>query len=119
MLMHASRAVPHTFRVGDSVLVKQPKQNKLTPAYEPKPLTITAVKGSMITASRPGRNPITRNRSFFKKIPPQNIVAHGDVDYSEDDDPGDNDVDPGDPPDAAGQPGRPVRDPPDAAGSAW
>ena len=58
----------HTYAKGDTVLVKQSKWNKLTPAYNPKPYRITRKKGSMITASRRD-HAIVRNSSFFKKIP--------------------------------------------------
>ena len=57
-----------TYAKGDTVLVKQPRWNKLTPAYNPKPYRITRKKGSMITASRQDHT-IVRNSSFFKKIP--------------------------------------------------
>ena len=41
---------PHTFQIGDSVIVKQTKAYKLTPAFNPTPLRITEVQGSRITA---------------------------------------------------------------------
>jgi hypothetical protein len=37
---------PHELRVGDSVIVKQTKVNKLTPTFNPTPLRITEVQGS-------------------------------------------------------------------------
>ena len=54
-------------KIGDSVLVKQEKKNKFTPNFDPKPLRVTKIKGTMITAERPGFK-ITRNQSFFKSI---------------------------------------------------
>lgn len=39
-------------KIGDSVLVKQTKQNKLTTPYDPKPYEVTRKKGSIITAER-------------------------------------------------------------------
>ncbi|KAJ8038834.1 hypothetical protein HOLleu_16375 [Holothuria leucospilota] len=54
-----------SIRVGDSILVRQNKINKLTPPYDPKPFKVVSVKGSMITAERDART-ITRNSSFFK-----------------------------------------------------
>ena len=57
-----------SYKKGDAVLVKQPRSNKLTPAYDPVPYRITATNGSMITVSRDD-HVITRNSSFFKKIP--------------------------------------------------
>jgi hypothetical protein len=59
---------PSQFKVGDSVLVKQEKKDKLTTPFNPKPLNIKEKKGSMITA-RDGQNKmITRNSSLFKKV---------------------------------------------------
>ena len=57
-----------SYKKGDAVLVKQPRSNKLTLAYDPVPYRITATNGSMITASHDDLV-ITRNSSFFKKIP--------------------------------------------------
>ena len=57
------------FQLDDTVLVKQKKVNKLTPPFDPNPMIIIAIKGSMITAkSRKTNKEITRNSSFFKKI---------------------------------------------------
>ena len=55
-------------QVGDSVLVRQPKENKLTTPFNPQPLEVIQKKGSMITAGN-SRRSITRNSSFFKRIP--------------------------------------------------
>ena len=54
-------------QVGDRVLVRQPKINKFTAPYLPETLTVTARKGSMITAGNDKRS-VTRNSSFFKKV---------------------------------------------------
>jgi hypothetical protein len=56
-----------TMNIGDYILVRQQKHNRFTPNFDPKPLRITKVKGTMITAERPGFA-ITRNQSFFKPI---------------------------------------------------
>ena len=53
-------------KLGDTVLVKQPKRNKFTTTFDPIPLTVVAVKGSMISAQE-ARTQITRNISHFKK----------------------------------------------------
>lgn len=53
------------FKIGDQVLVRQTKINKLTPRFNPKPYRVTAIKGTMITARRPDHM-ITRNCSHFK-----------------------------------------------------
>ncbi len=54
------------FNIGDCVLVKQKRLNKTTTPYDPAHYTISAIKGKMITASRPDKT-ITRKISFFKK----------------------------------------------------
>jgi len=41
--------------------------NKLTSLYDPEPYSITKIKGSMITATRPDQE-ITRNSSHFKEV---------------------------------------------------
>jgi hypothetical protein len=58
---------PHKLSVGDSVLVKQPKRNKLTPAYNPHPAKVIGVKGSMV-AVETDTNTVTRDGSKFKKL---------------------------------------------------
>ncbi|XP_060776459.1 uncharacterized protein LOC132885941 [Neoarius graeffei] len=62
-------ARPHPFQPGDMVLCSQPRHNKLTPTYNPKPYKVTTVKGTMVTAERSGHS-VTRNSSFFKKLSP-------------------------------------------------
>ena len=54
-------------RLGDAVLVKQPKKNKLTPHFNPNPGTIFQKKGSMLTARHGGKT-ITRDASHFKRV---------------------------------------------------
>ena len=51
-----------TMNIGDYVLVRQQKHNKFTPNFDPKPLRITKVKGTMITAERPGSLLLEANR---------------------------------------------------------
>ena len=41
-----------SIKVGDVVLVKQPKINKLTSKFDPKPYQVITIKGIMITARR-------------------------------------------------------------------
>ena len=57
-----------TLQIGDKVLVKQPKTDKLSIPYKPVPYEIVEKKGSMITAASDD-HVITRNSSFMKKIP--------------------------------------------------
>ena len=61
-------AQPNTFVLGDTVLVRQQKRNKLSSYYDPAPFKIVAMNGTMLTAERQGKQ-IVRNSSFFKKIP--------------------------------------------------
>jgi hypothetical protein len=59
---------PSQFKVGDSVLVKQEKKNKLTTPFNPTPLKVKEKKGSMITATDGQNKMITSNSSHFKKV---------------------------------------------------
>ena len=54
-------------QVGDTVLVKQPKRQKLSTPYHPIPLTATKKHHSMLTAESADRK-VTRNSSYFKKL---------------------------------------------------
>ena len=63
-----SRAMTSEIKVGDTVLVRQQKANKLSTRFGPQPYTVTARKGARVTVCRKGHF-ITRNVSFFKKIP--------------------------------------------------
>ncbi|CAB4038802.1 Transposon Ty3-I Gag-Pol poly [Paramuricea clavata] len=71
-------------KVGDTVLVRQTKKNKWSTRFDPKPYCVTRVKGTMITATRPGHY-ITRNISFFKKVLQQEI-QHNSEDASDEED---------------------------------
>ena len=63
---HASAS---QLNIGDKVIVLRPRTNKLSSLYDPQPYSITKIKGSMITATRPDHE-ITRNSSlgWLKKI---------------------------------------------------
>ena len=67
MIVYDKKAKQHQFSVGDRVIVMQARKNKLTPVYDPRPMTITDIKESMITAERDGWT-IVRDASKFKKI---------------------------------------------------
>ena len=57
-------------QIGDQVLVKQRKRNKLSANFDIVPYLVTNVKGTMITAHSPTINKmITRNISHFKPLP--------------------------------------------------
>ncbi len=77
------KTTPHEIKPGDTVLVRQPRENKFSLPYDPVPYTVEKVKGSMITADRyGGRKSITRNSSHFKRL---KIPADGIVNDVEDD----------------------------------
>ena len=62
-------AKPCTLSVGDRVLVKQPRKNKLSSPFNPYPYRITAQKGSMFTAKTSETDhEINRNQTHFKSI---------------------------------------------------
>ena len=57
--------------IGDCVLMKQPRINKLKPSFDPDPYFIKSVKESMVTAERRNKS-ITRNKEHFILIPIDN-----------------------------------------------
>lgn len=70
-------------RVGDTVLIRQRKQNKWPTKFDPFPFIVVRRKGTMITASRNGKY-ISRNVSHFKKI--NSPYRNPQSDISDDDD---------------------------------
>jgi len=61
-----------TINVGDRVLVKQEKRNKLSTRFSTTPYTVISRTGTKITAQNNQNCTITRNVSHFKKIVPRN-----------------------------------------------
>ena len=57
-------------QIGDTVLVRQPKREKLPTPYHPTPLTVTKKHHSMLTAESTDRR-VTRNSSHFKAVIPK------------------------------------------------
>jgi hypothetical protein len=80
---HRQHSKTTDLKIGDTVLIRQPKKNKLTPPFNPKPSTVEARKGTMVTVKR-GSKKITRNISFFKKI--DNRATDTSDDEDDDDD---------------------------------
>ena len=74
----ASNAKPHKHQVGDTVLVRQNRVNKLTSPYRKDPYTIIEIKGSMITAKSTNGHIITRNSSQFKSFQRRNSGLDSD-----------------------------------------
>ena len=62
---HRRGATTPIFKVGDQVLVRQRKRNKLTSRFDCRPYKIVAIKGTMTTARRKDHH-ITRICSHFK-----------------------------------------------------
>ena len=70
---------------GDTVLVRQPKLNKMSTPYDPTPLIAKERKGTMITAERGNGSKVTRNVSMFHSIPQRLIQDSRPQDDSSDD----------------------------------
>ena len=68
---------------GDTVLVRQRRRHKLSTPFNPVPLTVTFVNGTLVTAKRPDNSTITRNISHFRRVPCQTV---NDLDIPTDDD---------------------------------
>ncbi|CAB3993128.1 Retrovirus-related Pol poly from transposon [Paramuricea clavata] len=72
-------ARPSNIKVGDQVLVKQGKRNKLSTNFSPQPYTVTAIKGSKVVAENKDHR-ITRNSSFFRKLNEEKRMAEEEDD---------------------------------------
>ena len=59
---------PSAIDVGDTVLVRQEKQNKLTTQFNQTPYTVINRKGSEVTARSRNNHIVKRNASHFTKI---------------------------------------------------
>ena len=66
--------------VGDYVLVRQPKQNKLTPHFSQKPYLVIHKNKTVIKSRSTDGHEIERNISHFKKIPKSNDNESDDSD---------------------------------------
>jgi hypothetical protein len=74
--------VKHThYAVGDRVLLKQKKKNKLDTAYESEPYTIEEVKGRQITAQN-RIHQVCRHANLFKKIASSPALEEEDTEAS-------------------------------------
>lgn len=63
-----AHAQEREIKPGEVVLMRQPKHNRFSTPYNPKPLVVEEKKGTMVTASN-GSQTVTRNSSHFKVIP--------------------------------------------------
>ena len=64
--------------VGDKVLVKLKRKRKSDLYYNPNPYTVVKRKGNMIVVRRL-KHYVTRNTSFFKKIPQFDDHMYDDI----------------------------------------
>ena len=63
------RAKTSSVKIGDTMLARQQKYNKLSTLFDPSPFCVVRTKGTMIAACRNGKY-ITRNTSHFKVVDP-------------------------------------------------
>ena len=70
------KATASKLLVGDLVLLKQRKRNKLSTNFELKPYIITKRKGNMVIIERNGKS-YMRNVTFVKKVPSNAYVTGG------------------------------------------
>jgi hypothetical protein len=69
-------------QIGDYVLVRQQKKNKLSTPFGKTPYRVTEIKGTMNTATSEDSGNITRNVSMFnsfKQIPNPNLEPQDQV----------------------------------------
>ena len=82
-------------KVGDSVLARQKRSNKLSANFNSKPYTVIIKNNSTITVRDSNEHTITRNVSHFKRIPNQrNIETDTDDDNNNNSKDLDNNKDP-------------------------
>ena len=81
---HRRKAKKSEIKVGDYVLVRQEKKNKLTTNFNHEPYKVIKKAGVEITAQRNNGHKITRNISHFKKIKkPEDDTDNECSDYPE------------------------------------
>ena len=75
---------------------KEQKEKQVYPAIDPKPLTVSKINGTKVTAQR-DIYIITRNISYFKKFKSKREgreIYHAPVDYKSDEDLSDEEIPP-------------------------
>ena len=70
-----NRASSSNIKKVDTVLLRQPRQTKLSTTHDPKPYIIEEKKGSSVLLKRPDERQIMRNESMVRKIPEGKEVA--------------------------------------------
>jgi hypothetical protein len=66
-MRQSRKGTEHRLEVGDKVLMRQKKQNKLTPRFNTTEMTVTDVQGSSVEVSSGGSR-VFRDASFFKRV---------------------------------------------------
>lgn len=83
--------VPSMIKVGDKVLIKQQRKNKLSTPFDPEPVTVVGRKGSMLILRKHDGTELARNVSHAKRIFRKSArkcpqTTRNDSDYDDDDD---------------------------------
>ncbi|KAL8559271.1 hypothetical protein ACOMHN_040395 [Nucella lapillus] len=80
-------AKPSGITAGDKVLVRQARKDKFSTPYWPRPLVVTASKGTMVTTARADGSAVTRNAAMFRRLPDTTQPAQQeDEDFAMDED---------------------------------
>ena len=79
------RATATTMKIGDCVLVKQKRKNKLSTRFDPRPFRETKIKGSMVTAQRENFT-TARIQLFFKLVDDSCLQSDREEDYDDEND---------------------------------
>ena len=61
--------------IGDKVLLRNSKTNKLSPNYDPNPCEVVDKKGGEVTDRSTAGDEIKRNVSFVKKVSRETLVG--------------------------------------------
>ncbi|XP_028412059.1 uncharacterized protein K02A2.6-like [Dendronephthya gigantea] len=79
---------PSRVCVGDMVLIKQKRKNKLSSRYNPKPALVTRKKGTLVTVQKTDGSTLSRNSSHLKKVTKRAAEQWANIpnDSGEDDD---------------------------------
>ena len=73
-------------QIGDRILVKQRKLNKLTSIFKATPYIVIETEGTLIKAKEENSNRVvTRNISHFRRIPKDAVFPNNTSDESDDD----------------------------------
>ena len=76
-----TRGVKHSkMEEGDKVLLKQTRENKLSPNYEPEPYTVTHKDGNALILKDTNGNNKLRNMAHTKKFIDPETVDKGEID---------------------------------------